>query len=146
MKSFRPGLAVWLRVAATIQLLMAMVYWLLPRTSELFESFRHFPKAALELFAMHCQLLAFVVGASAVLTWRFASELAVGANAVTQWLTGAIGLFWGFRACSQLYHFAVGQWETRSFHLIICAVYGGLALVYLAATMCPVDSSSDCRS
>ena len=37
----------------------------------------------------------------AVLTWRFAREMATGTIPIAVWLAAAIGIFWGIRAVMQ---------------------------------------------
>ncbi len=79
----------------------------------------------------------FIVVLFAVMTGRFAGEIAAGTNEVGRWLATGIGLFWALRAVLQVTYYSGSHWRGRlgrtASHITLLLLYSGLAAVYLFA-------------
>jgi len=73
----------------------------------------------------------------AVLTWRFAAEIAAGPNPPAIWLATAIGLFWLVRSIMQWLHYSSSHWRGNVgrtwIHWMLFLGYGAIAIVYFLA-------------
>src|SRR5688500_12467699 len=59
-----------------------------------------------QVHQVHSWFVSFTVAMFAVLTARFAEELALGSNDALRWLAGAIALFWTLRVALQLGYYS----------------------------------------
>ncbi len=100
------------------------------------------PLLVREVFHVHLIFISISVALFAVLTWRFAGEMAGAANPLAGWLATAIGIFWGIRAIMQWTHYSAAHWRgipTRTgLHWLLFFGYGAFAVVYLAAGLLSV--------
>jgi hypothetical protein len=126
-----------LKVAAAIQAAVALVNLALVRLLNWKDELERQPLLLRQVFMVHLWFISFTVGAFAVLTWRFADEMASGANVVAAWVAGAIGLFWGVRTVLQVIYYSASHWRGRpgrtALHIAVLLTYGGMAVVYLLA-------------
>jgi hypothetical protein len=90
-----------------------------------------------QVFMVHVWFISLALATFAVLTGRFAAEMASGANPLAAWLAGAIGLFWGIRTLVQIAYYSRSHWQGhrgRTFiHAVFLVVYGGMTVIYLVA-------------
>ena len=88
-----------------------------------------------EVFQVHAWFISITLVIFAVMTLRFASEMAGGANIPLDWLAGAIGIFWGIRAILQVAYYSSTHWRGRvdrtAIHAALLLVYGGFSFIYL---------------
>ena len=89
-----------------------------------------------QVFHVHKFFLSFALVIFAVMTWRFAPEMAVG-SAICAWLAAGIGLFWATRVVLQVTYYSASHWRERplrtAIHIVILLTYGAMALIYLLA-------------
>lgn len=92
-----------------------------------------------EVFQIHGWYISLTLAIFAVLTWRFAGEMAAGTNPALQWLCGAIALFWGLRVILQFVHYSPSHWRGRPgrtvIHCLLIAIYSGFTAAYAAAAI-----------
>lgn len=90
-----------------------------------------------EVFHVHLWFISVTLGIFAVMTWRFASEMASGIDPVCQWLAAGIGFFWAMRTVLQVAYYSGSHWRGRLdrtlVHIALLGIYGGFSLVYLWA-------------
>src|SRR5215831_1568007 len=79
---------------AAAQLSVALLNLFLVRLLNWREDVLRMPLLMREVFQVHAWFISITLALFSVLTWRFAAELAGGANPVCRWLAGGIGLFW----------------------------------------------------
>jgi hypothetical protein len=92
-----------------------------------------------EVFRVHAWFISVTLTIFAVMTWRFATEMAGRANSVGQWLAAGIGGFWAIRAVLQVSYYSSSHWRgffARTLvHVLLLILYGGFAGVYLWAAL-----------
>ncbi len=88
-----------------------------------------------QVFYVHSWFISLTLVIFAVLTWRFASEMATGTNPVCVWLDGSISFFWLFRTFLQVAYYSSSHWRGNLrrtvIHVACLMIYAGMALVYL---------------
>lgn len=140
MNPLEPFLIWSLRAAAAGQLIIAalnlrLVQWLgweaeLARVSLLLR----------EVFHVHKWFISITVTLFAVLTLRFAGDMAAG-EPMARWLTAGISLFWGIRAWMQWGFYSHEHWRGRRdrtiAHWTLTIAYGACAGIYAWAAALP---------
>jgi hypothetical protein len=137
MNLVRTHFDLFLRAAAIAQLAVAILNLWLVRIMKWKPDLDRMPLLIREVFHIHCIFISATLSIFAVLTWRFAGEIASAANPVFVWLATAIGLFWLMRSIMQWSHYSAEHWWGDSLrtviHWVLFLGYGGLASVYLTA-------------
>ena len=130
-----------LRVAAIAQFAIAVMNLSLVRLMNWRSDLERMPLLIREVFGVHLIFITITVATFAVLTWRFASDLATRANPMALWLAAAIGIFWATRSLLQWTHYSSIHWRgdrTRTaLHWLLFFGYGSLGLLYFAAAFLP---------
>ena len=126
-----------LRIAAFAQFALAILNFFLVRVMKWESNLNRLPLLLNEVFCVHCIFISISLSIFAVLTWRFAGEIAAHANAIAIWLATAIGIFWAIRAIMQWTYYSRVHWRGDGrrtiIHWILFLGYGAFAFLYLAA-------------
>jgi hypothetical protein len=137
MNFLRIHLGLFLRAAAIAQLAVAILNLWLIRIMKWKPDLDRMPLLIREVFQIHCIFISATLSIFAVLTWRFAGEIASAANPVFVWLATAIGLFWSIRTIMQWSHYSSEHWWGDSLrtviHWTLFLGYGALASIYFTA-------------
>ena len=130
-------LTLLLQVAAIVQLIVASLNLGLTRLLGWKHELERMPPLMSQVFHVHSWFISLTLVIFAVLTWRFASEMAAGDSDVATWLAGAIGTFWGVRTLFQVFYYSPSHWRSRRgptvVHVVLLLVYGSMSAVYLLA-------------
>ena len=123
-----------LEIAAAAQLIVSVVNLWLVRLLGWRVQLERLPLLMREVFRVHTWFISVTLTIFAVMTWRFASEMATGANAACVWLAALVAVFWGFRTVLQMAYYSASHWRGKlgrtAIHVTLLVVYGGMALVY----------------
>jgi hypothetical protein len=126
-----------LRAAALAQFAVAILNLFLIRIMKWKPDLDRAPLLIQEVFHIHVIFISITLSIFAVLTWRFAHEIAQAASPVTIWLAAAIGFFWLVRSAMQWLHYSSSHWRGNAartlIHWTLFLGYGGTAVVYFAA-------------
>lgn len=126
-----------MRAAAIAQLGIALLNFSLVRLMKWKPDLDRLPLLIREVFHVHLIFISVTVGTFAVLTWRFAREMATGGIQMAIWLALAIGVFWGIRVVMQWTYYSQAHWRGDTvrtlLHWLLFFGYGALAFVYLWA-------------
>jgi hypothetical protein len=137
MNSLPHLLELGLRVAAAVQIGVALVNLGLIRIMKWKPDLERMPLLVREVFRIHCYFISITLAIFGVITWRFAGEIASAANPIGLWLAAGIGIFWLVRSAMQWLHYSPGHWRGDGprtiIHFLLFFGYGALATVYLAA-------------
>src|SRR5437016_12041638 len=95
-----------LRVVAVAQFAVAILNLFLIRIMRWKSDLERAPLLIREVFRIHVVFISITLSIFAVLTWRFAHEIANAATPLAIWLAGAIGLFWLVRSAMQWLHYS----------------------------------------
>src|SRR5437016_3608792 len=134
MNTTAPCLSWLLLTAAGLQLgISALNLFLVP----LFKwkaDLARMPLLLREVFQVHAWFISVTLGIFAIMTWRFAPEMAAGANAVCRWLAGCISIFWAIRTVLQVSYYSSSHWRGQTgrtlAHVALLFCYGGMSMVY----------------
>ncbi len=131
------SLELTLRFAALAQFAVAILNLFLIRIMKWNPDLDRAPLLIREVFRIHVVFISITLSIFAVLTWRFAPEMAHAINPLAVWLAVAIGLFWLVRSIMQWLHYSASHWRGNSLrtliHWTLFLGYGAMAAVYLAA-------------
>jgi len=132
-------LVLLLRAAAAAQLAVAILNLFLIRIMNWKPDLERAPLLIREVFRIHLVLISITLATFAVLTWRFAEEIAGRADPIFIWLAVAIGIFWATRSIMQWLHYSSSHWHgdplRTAIHWMLFIGYGALAAVYFTATI-----------
>ena len=124
-----------LQFVAALQLVIAVLNLFLVSLLKWREDLARMPLLLREVFQVHAWFISITLAIFAAMTWRFASEMAGGANPVCKWLTAGIGIFWGIRTVLQIGYYSSSHWRGQLgrtlAHIGLLVLYGGFAAVYL---------------
>jgi len=99
------------------------------------EDLNRLPLLVREVFQVHVWFISVTLIIFAVMTFRFAGEM--NANPVCRWLAAGIGLFWALRMVLQFAYYSSSHWRGQpgrtAIHVALLVIYGGFAVIYLAA-------------
>ncbi|MGI9114993.1 MAG: hypothetical protein ACR2FX_08150 [Chthoniobacterales bacterium] len=130
-------LDLFLRAAAAAQFAIAILNLFLIRIMQWKPDLERAPLLIREVFRVHCIFISITLAIFAVLTWRFAGDMAHAAYPLATWLATAIGGFWIMRAAIQWLHYSPSHWRgnpTRTaMHWALFLGYGALSALYLTA-------------
>jgi hypothetical protein len=128
-----------LRAAALGQFTVAILNLFLIRIMKWKPDLDRAPLLIREVFHIHVFFISITLAIFAVLTWRFAHEIAGATSPLAIWLAGAIGLFWLVRSVMQWSHYSASHWRGDSLrtliHWTLFLGYGAMAAAYLAAVL-----------
>lgn len=128
-----------LRIAAAVQLGVAVLNLFLVRIMKWEPDLARTPLLIREVFRIHVHFISITLVIFGVLTWRFAGDLARGANPLGIWLAIGIALFWGARSIMQWLHYSAEHWRgdaiRTAIHWALFLGYGAIATTYAAAAL-----------
>lgn len=137
MKLLYDHLEFFLRVAAIIQFAVAMLNLSLVRIMDWKPDLDRVSLLVREVFHIHIYFISLTLSIFALLTWRFAGEIALAASPLATWLAITIATFWGVRSVMQWLHYSAIHWRgdrrRTAIHWALFLGYGALAAVYLIA-------------
>jgi hypothetical protein len=137
MNSLHHYLPLGLRAAAVAQIAVAILNLSLIRIMKWKPDIELMPLLVREVFRIHCYFISITLAIFGVISWRFARDIASGANPIGIWLAGGIGLFWLIRSSMQWLYYSPGHWRGRTdrtvIHFLLFFGYSALTAVYLAA-------------
>jgi len=126
-----------LRAAALTQLAVAILNLFLVRIMKWKPDLDRAPLLVREVFRIHIVFISITLSIFAVLTWRFAHEIASAASPLAIWFAVAIGLFWLARSAMQWLHYSASHWRGDALrtviHWALFLGYGAMATVYLTS-------------
>jgi hypothetical protein len=126
-----------LRAAALAQFAVAILNLFLIRIMKWKPDLARAPILLREVFRIHVVFISITLSIFALLTWRFAHEIAIATTPLAIWLAGAIGFFWLVRSAMQWTHYSASHWRGNTgrtlIHWTLFFGYGAMAVVYLAA-------------
>ena len=126
---------VLLQVAAAFQVAIAILNLFLTRLLKWQQDVARMPLLLREVFQVHVWFISITLTLFGVITWRFATEMASGADAACQWLAAGIGIFWGIRTVIQIAYYSGSHWRglpVRTLaHVALLLLYGAFAVLYL---------------
>ncbi|MGH8095384.1 MAG: hypothetical protein ACREIF_18275 [Chthoniobacterales bacterium] len=126
-----------LRAVAGAQLGIALLNFSLVRLMRWKPDLDQLPLLIREVFQVHLVFISVTVATFAVLTWRFAREIATAADPAPTWLAIAIGIFWSIRSIMQWTSYSSTHWRgdtiRTGLHWLLFLGYGAFAVVYLMA-------------
>jgi hypothetical protein len=132
-----PYLELFLRGVAVAQLLIAILNLFLIRIMKWKPDLNRMPQLIREVFEVHAVFISITLTIFALLTWRFASEIATAANPLAIWLAAAIGGFWIVRSAMQWLYYSPAHWRGNVgrtlIHLLLFLGYTAFAATYFAA-------------
>ncbi|CAN5496311.1 hypothetical protein BH20VER3_BH20VER3_15020 [soil metagenome] len=128
-----------LRCAALTQLGIALLNLSLVRLLDWKADLARLPLLLREVFQVHLIFISITVATFALLTWRFAREIATAVEPLAVWLAVAIGLFWAVRALMQWTTYSHEHWRgdhaRTALHWLLFLGYGAMAGIYLTAAL-----------
>lgn len=137
MNFLRNHIDLGLRVAAIVQLAVAILNLFLIRIMKWKPDLDRMPLLIREVFHIHCFFISLTLTIFGVLTWRFAEDIAAATNPLAVWLATAIGLFWLIRSAMQWLFYSASHWGGDALrtviHWTLFLGYGALASVYFGA-------------
>ena len=126
-----------LRAAAVVQFAVAILNLFLIRIMKWKPDLNRAPLLIGEVFRIHVVFISITLAIFAVLTWRFAAEIANAASPLAIWVAAAIGLFWLVRSAMQWLHYSASHWRGDTLrtliHWTLFLGYGAMAAVYLTS-------------
>ena len=126
-----------LKFAAAAQLFVALLNLKLVRIMGWSADLAKVQLLVREVFYIHAWFISLTLAIFGVVTWRFASEMAAGANPALAWLAAGIGIFWGVRTAMQVFYYSSSHWRGNpgrtAIHVTLLLLYGGMAAAYLFA-------------
>lgn len=121
--------------AAVAQLCIAALNLFLVRILKWHDDLNRAPLLLREVFWVHSWFISVTLLIFGVMTLRFAGEM----NSLTmgRWLAMGIGAFWTLRMILQVTFYSSSHWRGKpgrtAIHIILLALYGGMATTYLLA-------------
>jgi hypothetical protein len=127
-------LVLGLRVAAVVQLGVAVLNLFLIRLMNWEPDLRRAPLLIREVFQIHVHFISITLAIFGAITWRFAADFATAAHPLTVWLAGGIALFWGVRSAMQWLHYSAVHWrgnpQRTAIHWALFLGYAAIAVTY----------------
>jgi hypothetical protein len=137
MKILSQHLELLLRLAALAQLGVALLNLFLIRIMKWERDLASAPLLIREVFQIHVYFISITLAIFGALTWRFAGEIATGAQPICVWLAIGIGAFWAIRSLMQWSHYSAVHWRgdkvRTAIHWMLFLGYGAFAVVYFTA-------------
>jgi hypothetical protein len=124
-----------LEFAAVLQMGIAIMNLFLVRLLHWQEELARMPLLLREVFQVHAWFISVTLTIFAVMTWRFAAQMAGHADPVCAWLAAGIGGFWAIRTVLQITYYSSSHWRGQPgrtlAHIALLFIYGGFASLYL---------------
>src|SRR3712207_4627215 len=121
-----------LRIAAVAQFAIALINLSLERLMNWRADLERMPLLIREVFRVHVTFITITVAIFALLTWRFAHEMAMRSEAAVVWLAALIGGFWAVRSVMQWTHYSSVHWRGQrvrtALHALLFLGYGALGV------------------
>ncbi len=131
------ALTIALQLAAITQATLAIVNLFLIRIMNWRPALNRLPLLPREVFVVHGWFISITLAIFAVMTWRFAPDIAAGTNEPLRWLAAAIATFWSVRFILQWTYYSHAHWLGKPretiVHIACCIVYGSWAATYVVA-------------
>ena len=131
-------LSILLHIVAALQLAVAVLNLFLVPLLKWKEELLRAPLLLREVFQVHAWFISVTLVIFALVTWRFAGEIALRTSPISVWLAGAIGTFWAIRTVLQITYYSSSHWRGQfgrtAIHVALLLFYGGMAGIYLWAT------------
>src|SRR5207248_7691653 len=108
-----------LRLVALAQFAVAILNLFLIRIMKWKPDLDRAPLLVREVFRIHIVFISITLSIFAVLTWRFAHEIASAASPLAIWFAVAIGLFWLARSAMQWLHYSASLWRGDALRTVI---------------------------
>lgn len=128
-----------LRTTAAGQLIIAILATQMPRLLRWQEDIARMSLLVREVFLIHKFFLSYTLILFAVLTWRFAPDIAAGHNPLAAWLCAAIALFWGIRTVFQWTFYSREHWRGKpretAIHWTLTIVYASWSSIYTISAL-----------
>jgi hypothetical protein len=129
-----PGGLPWLlRLAAAMQLGLALINLRLPHLLHWGDELKRLPLLMREVFHVHTWFISVTLAIFGIVTWRFALEMPV--NLIGRWLAAGIGFFWALRTILQMSYYSNSHWRADPrralVHITLVLAYGCWAALYL---------------
>jgi hypothetical protein len=129
-----PLLLLGLRIAAVVQLGVAVLNLFLIRLMNWEPDLARAPLLIAEVFRIHTWFISITLAIFGVVTWRFAADFATAAHPLTVWLAAGITLFWSVRSVMQWSHYSAVHWRGNplrtAIHWALFVGYGAIAFTY----------------
>jgi len=129
-----PALHLVLWGCAVLQAFIAVTNLALVRILRWQPALAGMPLLVRQVFHVHSVFISIAVAFFAVLTARFARELAAGANPALQWLAGGLAIFWTLRVGTQLGYYSSTHWRGQrgktAIHVAALTGFSALAATY----------------
>ena len=126
-----------LQVAAALQLGIAMLNLFLVPLLRWQVEISRMPLLLREVFQVHAWFISVTLTLFAVLTWRFANDIAGPGSPIGHWLSAGIGMFWALRTVLQITYYSSSHWRGQpartAIHILLLLLYCGFAAAYLWA-------------
>ena len=139
MRLAEHDLEMLLRACAAVQMAIALLNLALPRLLHWAADLQRMPLLLREVFHVHAWFISVTLAIFAVMTWRFAPELAGGASEPLAWLAAGIATFWGLRSILQVAYYSSSHWRGRSgptaVHITLLIVYPPMTMIYALAVL-----------
>ena len=123
-----------LLIAAGLQLAVAILNLKLVRLMGWKRDLNELPLLLREVFTVHLWFISITLGIFAMLTWRFATDIALGTNPMARWVAGCIAIFWGIRTIIQVTYYSSSHWQGIPkrilAHIILFLLYGSFTVIY----------------
>jgi hypothetical protein len=126
-----------LRAVALAQFAIAILNLFLVRIMKWKPDLERAPLLIREVFHIHCIFISITLSIFAMLTWRFADDIASATNPLAIWFAAAIGIFWAVRSVLQWLYYSTSHWRgdfrRTVIHWLLFLGYAGFAAVYFTA-------------
>ena len=133
------SLELLLRLAALAQLGVALLNLFLIRIMNWRRDLNTMPLLIGEVFQIHIYFISITLAIFGAVTWRFARDLASGANPLGAWLALGIGAFWAVRSVMQWSHYSAVHWRgdrlRTVIHWMLFVGYGAFAAIYFTTAL-----------
>jgi hypothetical protein len=130
-------LSILLQAAAIAQVAVAALNLFLVRLMKWEPDLARMSLLVREVFRVHAWFISVTLGIFGALSWRFAAEMASGADVIGKWLCLGIGIFWAIRTVLQVTYYSSSHWRGQMgrtlAHVALLVCYGGMGVVYLWA-------------
>ena len=130
-------LSLSLLAAAGLQLAVSVLNLFLVPLFKWKPDLQRMPLLLREVFQVHAWFISVTLGIFAIMTWRFAPEMAAGHDTVCRWLAACIATFWAIRTVLQVTYYSNSHWRGQPdrtiAHVALLLIYGGFAFVYFWA-------------
>ena len=130
-----------LRAAAAGQLIIAILGAVIAKILHWQDDIARMRLLVREVFLIHKFFLSYTLTFFAVLTWRFAPDIAAGQNQnpLATWLAAGIALFWAIRTIFQWTFYSQEHWRGKpaetAVHWTLTIVYASWCALYTIAAL-----------